>query len=408
MSKKLLNLCMTALLSFVATAAWALSEVNGVYQIGTAEDLIAFAELVNGGNPGANAVLTADIDRGTDGTMIGKDGVDYQGTFDGQGHTITINTFSSGADGVALFRNVGARALIQNLKVQGTITTDKKHACGIAAWSRGTIRGCYVDVNVVSAVAGDATHGGIVGVGYQGGMIENCLAKFTIKGATSTNNGGIVGWCSERTNVINCLVINDGSEFQIDGNSGTIGRNDGQLQTVNLTEYIGNEYDKRPGGASTNNYATNAWGNTKCVTIVPYDGGAANKTALMGNHIQLSLNSCADIQSGILAGDHIPLMTVGDRRAAFLPDTPCTKELGYDITTTKPRGLYAPNGMDPAQVKVLADACQKVCENEEFQKKIADLGLEVNFVPGDELKEKVGGWVEDLKPVFEQMAAEGL
>ena len=144
------------------------------------------------------------------------------------------------------------------------------------------------------------------------------------------------------------------------------------------------------------------------VTIVPYDGGAANKTALMGNHIQLSLNSCADIQSGILAGDHIPLMTVGDRRAAFLPDTPCTKELGYDITTTKPRGLYAPNGMDPAQVKVLADACQKVCENEEFQKKIADLGLEVNFVPGDELKEKVGGWVEDLKPVFEQMAAEGL
>ena len=286
MSKKLLNLCMTALLSFVATAAWALSEVNGVYQIGTAEDLIAFAELVNGGNPGANAVLTADIDRGTDGTMIGKDGVDYQGTFDGQGHTITINTFSSGADGVALFRNVGARALIQNLKVQGTITTDKKHACGIAAWSRGTIRGCYVDVNVVSAVAGDATHGGIVGVGYQGGMIENCLAKFTIKGATSTNNGGIVGWCSERTNVINCLVINDGSEFQIDGNSGTIGRNDGQLQTVNLTEYIGNEYDKRPGGASTNNYATNAWGNTKCVTIVPYDGLADGRICYQLNNDQ--------------------------------------------------------------------------------------------------------------------------
>jgi len=218
--------------------------------------------------------------------MIGKDGVDYQGTFDGQGHTITINTFSSGADGVALFRNVGARALIQNLKVQGTITTDKKHACGIAAWSRGTIRGCYVDVNVVSAVAGDATHGGIVGVGYQGGMIENCLAKFTIKGATSTNNGGIVGWCSERTNVINCLVINDGSEFQIDGNSGTIGRNDGQLQTVNLTEYIGNEYDKRPGGASTNNYATNAWGNTKCVTIVPYDGLADGRICYQLNNDQ--------------------------------------------------------------------------------------------------------------------------
>ncbi len=286
MSKKLLNLCMTALLSVVSTAAWALSEVNGVYQIGTAEDLIAFAELVNGDNPYANAVLTADIDKGTDGTMIGRDGQDFQGFFDGQGHTITINTFSSGADGTAIFRNVGYNALIQNLKVQGTITTDKKEACGIVAWNNGTIRGCYVDVNVVSAVAGDGTHGGIAGVCYQGAMIENCLAKFTIKGATTTNCGGIVGWCSERTNIINCLVINDGSEFQVDGNSGTIGRNDGQLQTVNMENYIGNEYDNRPGGASTNNYATNAWGNTKCVTIVPYDQLADGRICYQLNNDQ--------------------------------------------------------------------------------------------------------------------------
>ena len=70
MSKKLLNLCMVALMSVVSTAAWALSEVGGVYQIGTAEDLKAFAELVNGDNPYANAVLTADIDKGTDNTRI--------------------------------------------------------------------------------------------------------------------------------------------------------------------------------------------------------------------------------------------------------------------------------------------------------------------------------------------------
>ena len=275
MSRKLLNLCMTALLSVVSTAAWALSEVNGVYQIGTAEDLKDFAALVNGGEgmPYLNAVLTADIDKGADLTMIGRDGLDYQGCFDGAGHTITIDAINQDADGTAIFRNVGDNALIKNLKVQGTITTNKKYASGIAAWSAGTIRGCYVDINVVSAMAGDATHGGIVGVAYQGAMIENCLAKFTIKGATTQNSGGVVGWCDGRTNVINCLVINDGSTLDLtNGGSGTIGRNDGNLQTVNLSEYIGNEYDKRPSGASTNNYATNAWGNTKCVTIVPYDG----------------------------------------------------------------------------------------------------------------------------------------
>ena len=286
MSRKLLNLCLTALLSVVSTAAWALSEVGGVYQIGTANDLIAFAELVNAGNPNANAVLTADIDKGTDGTMIGKDGVDYQGTFDGQGHTITINMFSGDTNGTAVFRNVGAHALIKNLKVQGTITTDKKYAAGIAAWSRGTVQGCYVDVNVVSAVAGDATHGGVFGVAYQGAMVENTLAKFTINGVTTENCGGIVGWCDGRTNVINCLVINDGSSFGINGSSGTIGRNDGNLQTVNLSEYIGNEYDNRPSGASTNNYATNSWGNTKCVTIVPYEDLADGRICYQLNNDQ--------------------------------------------------------------------------------------------------------------------------
>ena len=47
MSKRLLNLCLMALMSVVSTAAWALSEVNGVYQIGTADDLVAFAEIHN-------------------------------------------------------------------------------------------------------------------------------------------------------------------------------------------------------------------------------------------------------------------------------------------------------------------------------------------------------------------------
>ena len=319
MSKRLLNLCLTALLSVVSTAAWALSEVNGVYQIGTAEDLKAFAELVNGDNPYANAVLTADIDKGTDGTMIGRDGQDFQGFFDGQGHTITINTFSSGADGTAIFRNVGYNALIQNLKVQGTITTDKKEACGIVAWNNGTIRGCYVDVNVVSAVAGDGTHGGIAGVCYQGAMIENCLAKFTIKGATTTNCGGIVGWCSERTNIINCLVINDGSEFQVDGNSGTIGRNDGQLQTVNMETYQQDIYGNRPGGASTNNYATNAWGNTKCVTIVPYDQLADGRICYQLNNDQSHIAWTQEI--GV---DPFPVPAAFGGKSLLLPPQPAT------------------------------------------------------------------------------------
>ena len=118
MRKRLLNLCLTALLSVVATAAWALSDVDGVYQIGTAAELEEFAALVNDGQVYANAVLTADIDRGIDGTMIGTADNKYQGTFDGQGHTIKINMYPEEQD-AALFHYTGFGAVIQNLKVTG-------------------------------------------------------------------------------------------------------------------------------------------------------------------------------------------------------------------------------------------------------------------------------------------------
>ena len=146
-----------------------------------------------------------------------------------------------------------------------------------------------------------------------------------------------------------------------------------------------------------------AMGIKDLVTVAPYDGGAEAKTALMGNHVQLAVNSCADIQSAITSGDHVALLTVGDRRAKFLPDTPCTQEMGYEVVTTKPRGWYAPKGMDAAQIKVLQDAIKVVCENPEFQERVLTLGLEVNYVQGDELKEKIGTWVEDLVPVFAEM-----
>ena len=287
MSKKLLYLCLMAIMMVVSMSAYALDKKDGVYQIGTADDLKAFAELVNGDDPYANAVLIANIDKGMDATMIGRSGQDYQGIFDGQGHTITINLFSTENEGTSIFRNVGVHGVVQNLKVQGTITTNQKLAAGIAAWNSGHIIGCYVDVNVVSGVAGDATHGGIAAVGYRGTVIENCLAKFVITGATTQNCGGIVGWASDKINISNCLVISDGSSFDLKNNgSNNISRNDGNINVVNLTNYNANPYANRPAGASYNNYVTNQWGDNKSTTVVTYDELADGKICYQLNNDQ--------------------------------------------------------------------------------------------------------------------------
>ena len=286
MSKKLLNLCLMALMSVVSTAAWALSEVNGVYQIGTAEDLVAFAELVNGENPYARAVLTADIVKpANDVSMIGRNGQDFQGTFDGQGHTITIDLYSQGTQGTALFRNVGVHGIIQNLKVQGSITSDQKLAAGIAVWCSGVVRGCYVDVTVHSSFAGDATHGGVVAIGNRGLLIENCLSKFQILGATTQNCGGLVGWLDNPMNAVNNLVISDGSTLDIsNGNSANIARNTGNVRTFDLAKYNDNPYANRPAGANFNNYVTNQWGTNNGTSVVAYDD-------LADGHICYQLNT---------------------------------------------------------------------------------------------------------------------
>ena len=298
MSKKLLNLCLMAIMMVYGISAYALGQKDGVYQIGSAQDFKDFAALVNSSEPYACAELTTDIDlglidlgEGTDGAMIGKDGQDFQGTFDGKGHSITINYFSGSGNGTALFRNVGIKALIQNLKVQGTITSTTKFAAGIAAWNSGNIRGCYVDVNVVSSVAGDATHAGIAAVAYRGTVIENCLAKFTINGATTQNCGGLVGWCENRINIANCLVINDGCSFDIsNGGSANIGRNVGNLTSVDLEKYNADPYANRPTGATSNNYVTNQWGDNVATTVVPYDELADGKICYQLNTDQSKIN----------------------------------------------------------------------------------------------------------------------
>ena len=290
MSRKLLNLCLTALLSVVSTAAWALSDVGGVYQIGTAADLEEFAALVNDGEVYANAVLTADIDRGIDGTMIGSSTNPYQGTFDGKGHTIKINMYPEDAN-AGLFQYTGFGAIIQNLKVTGTITTSSKFAGGLVARNSGIIRGCYVDVTINSSVPGDATHGGIVAVGLGGCTVENCLAKVSILGETTQNCGGVVGWAEKRNNIVNCLVITDGSTFDTsNGLSSNIARNGGNLKAVDVETYNADPYANRPQGACYNNYVTNQWGDNVATVVVAYEDLADGRICYQLNNDQSKIN----------------------------------------------------------------------------------------------------------------------
>ena len=150
-------------------------DAEGNYLLGSVDDWKLFASLVQT-TPTANAKMTADIDLGDDQTMVGStSGNSYQGTFDGQGHTLTVN-YNSTIHGIAPFQHVGA-ATISNLHVDGSIVTT---GCGAGG--------------IVSKISGNLT-------------VSRCWVSATLQTVSSGGNrgtiGGIVSYCEEA----NCSIV---------------------------------------------------------------------------------------------------------------------------------------------------------------------------------------------------------
>ena len=140
--------------------------------------------------------------------MAGSDNHDICGTFDGCGHTITLdgNTKTNGC--YALFRNA-VGATIQNLHVDGTISTAGAYAAGLISgmWGMVKIKNCRVSVNILSSQSGECSHGGLVAKNNSGTLeITGCVFDgklLTTNG--STRCGGFVGWNGGTLTISNSL-----------------------------------------------------------------------------------------------------------------------------------------------------------------------------------------------------------
>ena len=173
-------------------AAPMLAAAGAVQNIGTAE---AFAAM----EPDGNYQLTADI---TVTAPYGNDITGFTGTFDGDGHTVTLNITASTAN-VGLFSKLAGGAVVKNVKVDGTVSGTEGVA-GIAAQANGaTISGC-INCAIISATGRYV--GGIVGK-LRGGTVENCYNTGAISSSRDrkgVNLGGIAGYIDSNGSVKNC------------------------------------------------------------------------------------------------------------------------------------------------------------------------------------------------------------
>lgn len=186
---------------------------DGYYLIGSVEDWKECSSLLTI-NPSINIRMTADFDLGDDQTELGSVNNPYKGTFDGQGHALTVaySVTGSNSDHVAPFASI-ENATIENLHIKGTITTPGMRPASITSYVSGTsyIRNCWSEVAITSSRGSDIDAGGFVARVNSGQTlhIDDCTftGSITYSYRSGFEAGGFVGWCQESgiVQIQNCL-----------------------------------------------------------------------------------------------------------------------------------------------------------------------------------------------------------
>lgn len=247
MKKRVLSLLLAVVMvwSLLPTAVLAAGgelagdgRADSPYQIAGAADLMAFAEMVNGGKSGICAELTANIDlTGEDWVPIGVKGASYSGTFDGKYFTVTLDITADGSyeyEYIGLFGYL-ENAAIRNLKTDGSIrvTADCQSypvVGGIAAYV-GSYSGFTNCKNAIAITVDEGTVlngngvGGIVGMMDADATFEQCTNWGDISigsNAYSMGVGGIAGYSDAVIQISYCYNYAD-IEYYDDVMGGLIG-----------------------------------------------------------------------------------------------------------------------------------------------------------------------------------------
>ena len=262
---------------------------DGVYEIANAGQLYWFMELVN--NYGEydveiDAILTADITVNenvlkADGTLaegdfrawfpIGysydRDGdsseenICYNGTFDGQNHTISGLYFDNAEqDFVGLFGQTNSGAEICNVTVADSCFKGKNDVGGVCGYSNGTI----TNSTNSGSVNGSDYVGGVCGNNY--GTIMNCTNSGSVDG--SDHVGGVCGYNDGAiTNSTNSGSVN-GSDYVggVCGNNyGTITNCTNSGRVTGSSYYVGGVCGMNNPGTITNSTNSGSVEGAECV-----------------------------------------------------------------------------------------------------------------------------------------------
>lgn len=201
---------------------------------------------------------------------------DFSGTFDGDGHTVTL-AISGDSDYQALFAKLAAGAVVKNVMVDGevtgtdniggiagiatnatiiacankaTVTATGRYVGGLVGKGTGlTMTSCYNQGAVSSTRTRPINMGGIAGYVDGGASVENCYNTGSITGS-GDNTAAVVGW--NAATVKNCYYLE--STYKV-GSCGkkvgytdpTVSKTDAEMRSGDIVTLLGSAFMVKSG-----------------------------------------------------------------------------------------------------------------------------------------------------------------
>lgn len=273
---------------------------NGETKSFEAQNALGLAALVNCVNNGENdfagftVTLSEDIDlQGVEFQPIGTADNKFNGTFDGQGKTISNLKIENDNMG-AMFAYVGANTVIKNFNLEN-VNIKAKFAAGIL--SEGNDNVVVEDITVSGNVEGDSYAAGIVCLNSYNEdpavVIKNCVNNATVSGNRA---GGIAAWLTGNSVIEN--VVNNGNITGTTSAAGITNRIAGSIKNAkNFGTIRGNGTEASAGiagtqtAASTYEYCYN-YGNVKTTQ----DNANSSAAGILGQtpSAKATFNYCAN------------------------------------------------------------------------------------------------------------------
>ena len=217
------------------------SAKEGTMNLRTAQDWEKFAKRVNNGENTLKATMLADITLPRTASRVGiTPECRYSGTFDGNGHTLTIDmagqwALNPSGSGIEVAKNqavpfpILGDATIKNLHVNGRTESYQRHQAGLAACvyqgCYAKIQHCRVSTHVLNYIhsndgnALDARSGGFIGLVQSGAQVHfyDCLFDGILESGYALNGwGGFVGWRENNASVICRNTLFDPTDVRFD------------------------------------------------------------------------------------------------------------------------------------------------------------------------------------------------